>query len=301
MKLPPLNALKAFEATARNGTIAAAASELGVSPAAVSMQVRKFENFFNKTLFLRKNNSILLTDAGRIIYTQMTEALFNIAETTERILDQDVRAGLVISTIQSLSERWLAPIVTSFSDSHPEVGIQVRIDTDPVDFVGERIDLRVTYGDQFYPTGQSTWLFHDHVTPLCAPDFMARHAAGDRLVDIPDEKLIRIEWGRSYASYPTWEEWFRRADTPRALDNRKGIRVGGAGIAIAFAVRGAGAMLGSRRLAQQEIKAGLLVAPSDMSLAFAQPYRVVLPSDLSGEQYGTQASRTFLDYLMTSV
>ncbi len=301
MKLPPLNALKAFEATARNGSIAAAANELGVSPAAVSMQVRKFETFLNKTLFLRKNNSILLTDAGRLIYSQMTEALFNIAETTERILNQDVRPGLVISTIQSLSERWLAPIITSFSEAHPEIGIQIRIDTDPVDFVGDRIDLRLTYGDQFYSRGQSTWLFHDQVTPLCAPDFMARHAAGGRLADVPDEKLIRIEWGRSYASYPTWEDWFRRAGSPRTLDHRKGIRVGGAGIAVAFAVRGAGAMLGSRRLASQEIETGLLVAPSDTALAFSQPYRVVLPSDLSGENYGTQAAQAFLDFLMASV
>ncbi|MCB2129432.1 MAG: LysR family transcriptional regulator [Rhodobacteraceae bacterium] len=294
MKLPPLNAIKVFEAAARNGSFVAAAAELGVSPAAVSMQIRKLEAFLGKDLFIRGNNSIVMTDAGQLIYPRMAQALTEISQTTERILDYDIRSSVVISTLQSVSDRWLVPNVADFANRHPTLGIEIRIDNDPVDFAKDRIDLRVTLGDRFYPGLSSVHLFHDEVTPICAPDFLAQGQAGNMLMDIPDARFVRIEWGGSYASYPTWSDWFKKAGHKRALDPRVGIRVGGAGIAAAVALRGGGIMLGSRRLLAQELRAGSLIAPFDVALAMPQPYHAVLPPGISGIKDLSRALRDLL-------
>jgi LysR family glycine cleavage system transcriptional activator len=296
MKLPPLNALRSFEAAARTGSFAAAAVELGVSAAAVSLQVKKLEAHFQKPLFVRTSSGILLTDAGKLVYAPLAASLTAIAETSERILEYDVRSRLVISTIQSLAERWLPPILARFAAASPGVGIEVRIDDDPVNFLRERIDLRLTYGDQAYPGIRSTALFHDRVTPLCTPAFARRWgAAGFR--DVPDDRLIRVEWGGSYASYPTWADWFRAAGIARTPDARRGIRVGGAGIAVAVALAMDGILLGSPRLARREIDAGILVAPHAVAVPLPQSYRAILPNDLSGATTATRWTRALLEII----
>jgi LysR family glycine cleavage system transcriptional activator len=296
MKLPPLNALRTFEAAARTGSFAAAAAELAVSAAAVSLQVKKLEAYFQKPLFVRKSSGILLTDAGQLVYAPLAASLTAIAETSERILEYDVRSRLVISTIQSLAERWLPPILARFAAAAPGVGIEVRIDNDPVNFLRERIDLRLTYGDQAYPGIRSITLFHDQVTPLCTPAFASR-SGGLALRDVPDERLIRVEWGGSYASYPTWADWFRAAGIERSPDARRGIRVGGAGIAVAMALSMGGVLLGSPRLARREIAAGLLVAPHSVAVSLPQPYRAIMPNDLSGATTATRWTRALLDVI----
>ncbi len=103
MKLPPLNALKAFEIAARTGSYVAAAKELRVSPAAVSQQVRKLEQYFDKKLFLRYNNRIVLTDAGTTFYTSAAPALQDLSSVTRQILEGTARSRLVVSVLPSLA------------------------------------------------------------------------------------------------------------------------------------------------------------------------------------------------------
>ncbi|WP_420587306.1 LysR family transcriptional regulator [Ruegeria sp.] len=128
MKLPPLNAIKAFEATARCGGFTAASTELGVTSAAVSLQVAKAESYMGKKLFLRGNNNLTLTDAGQMLYPQVAQALTQLSEITERFLEQEMRSHLVISTIQSLSERWVIPAAARFRQAHPQIGLSIQMD-----------------------------------------------------------------------------------------------------------------------------------------------------------------------------
>ena len=112
--LPPLNALKAFEAAARCGSFALAAEELAVTPAAVSQLVRKLEQFLGKTLFTRFNNRIALTDAGQAVFSGVTPALHDIAETVQRVSRTASRRKLTLSIIPSVAECWLLPILPRF-------------------------------------------------------------------------------------------------------------------------------------------------------------------------------------------
>lgn len=150
-KLPPLNAMRTFEVAARAGSFTLAASELGVSSAAVSQQIRNLEDWFGKQLFMRNGNRIALTDAGHAIYPQTAHALGEIAAVGRRMLEGGLRTRLVVSVPFSLAELWLAPRLGVLLDGFPRMAIDVRVEDDPVDVVRQNIDLRISYGDYHYP------------------------------------------------------------------------------------------------------------------------------------------------------
>ena len=297
MELPPLNALKAFEAAARTGSFVLAARELGVSSAAVSLQVRNLEAFLNKRLFTRTNNKIALTDAGMAIYPGSAAALNGIAAITGRLLGRDGRARLVVSALPSLAERWLAPRLADFARAEPGVGMAVRVEDDPVDFVRHRIDLRVTYGGHLYPAYRAVHLFRDEVTPLHAPAYPARFEDQGGRLRVPDEHLIHVAWGEAFASEPSWDDWFRAANLPPRPATARGTHVASSSLAIVLAARGMGVALGQKRLAGAEIASGVLIAPSALTLKLAHPYCAVSPHAKSGDPHHAR----LLDWLTGAV
>ena len=255
--MPPLNALKAFEAAARTGGYVTAARELGVSPSAVSQQVRNLELFFDKRLFQRYHNRITLTDAGIAIYDETAEALERLVDMTARVLVGEARTRLVISLLPSLAARWLGPRLSGFLKAEGNLRIDLRVEEDPVDFARHNIDLRICYGAHLYPDLAVTPLIRDEVLPLATPAFLARTVAGDPNLDlIADDDLIHTAWGPSFASHPTWSDWFAEAGAERAPDVGKGHRVGMSSLAIDLALMGQGLALGQRLLARDEIARG---------------------------------------------
>jgi len=288
MKLPPLNAVKAFECAARTGSFVAAATELGVSPAAVSMQVRNLEKYLNKKLFIRSNNQISLSDAGQMMYSETAAALNGISALTQRIVDGDVRAPLVLSVLPSLGERWLAPRLAEFARSVPDVGMEIRLEDDPVDFARHAIKMRVTFGRRLYPSFRSTELFHDEVTPLCAPNFLPLFEDDGVGRRIPEERLIHVDWGEEFVSNPNWNDWFRFRNKTRQTNIRKGINVAAPSLAISLAAQGLGIALSQKLLAGAELASGKLIAPSPRSLSLAQPYCAIVPHAEAGNQHLTR-------------
>jgi LysR family transcriptional regulator, glycine cleavage system transcriptional activator len=266
MRLPPLNPLKAFEATVRLGGFTAASVELGVSPPAVSMQVRKAEEYFGKKLFLRTHNELHLTDAGRQLYPSISEALTEISTISDHLLENDARSSLVLSTIQSLSVQWVAPGLARFRKEFPDIGVELRIETDPVDLTRSHIDVRLTYENHLYPQLVATPLFGDVVYPMCSKEFAKDHLVDGDLNLVSDSHFIHTDWGESYASYPTWAAWFREAKSARNPDPRKGLRVGGTAVAAAVAAGGGGIALVPSHLFQDELHQQQLISASAIGL-----------------------------------
>lgn len=265
MKLPPLNALKAFEASARHGSFSLAAQELGVTAAAVSMQVRNLEHFFGKTLFTRHNNRIDLTDAGAAIYRDAADSLSQIASLTQKLLGESPVNTFVISVLPALAERWLAPKLSAYFENTPWP-IQVRIEDDPVDFSKYGIDLRITYGNHFYPTRQSAVLFQDCMVAVCHPDLLLAHQS---LEQIPDKRLIHIEWGEGFYDHLGWPEWCQAAGVRRHLDATPALRAPNTSFALRLASEGYGVALVQASLARKERQLG--------TLALANPFELPLP------------------------
>lgn len=276
--LPPLNALRAFESAARTGSYVAAASELGVSSAAVSQQVRNLEDFLGKQLFMRFNNRIVLTDAGQSIFAGATEAFQSISSLTQQALTGAARSRLVISVLPSVAHRWLAPRLAAFSLQEKSFRFELRVEDDPVDFARYEIDLRVCYGTSLYPELKAVHLRHDEALPMCSPAYLARNPAAPQplLAGVPDDELIHTDWGPSFGSHPTWRTWFAANNVVRP-GTAEGYRSGMSGIALDLARDGIGVTLGQRMLADDDLKAGRLVALSDIAIPLGHPYSLVHP------------------------
>ena len=282
LTLPPLNALRAFEAAARTGSYVAAAQELRVSPAAVSQQVRNLEDYLGKKLFTRLNNRVVLTDAGQAVYAGISDSLQSISALTEQVKSGTTRSRLVISSLTSVAERWLEPRLVAFALQHSSIRFDLRIEDDPVDFARHEIDLRISYGTNLYPEMVTTHLLQDEVIPICSSAYLTRNPAAKELGigAVPDEDLIHTNWGPSFMSHPAWQEWFAKTGLARPIAT-KGYQVGMSNLALNLARDGVGVALGQRMLATDDLKAGRLVPLSHISMALGHPYCFVHPRNKS--------------------
>ncbi len=271
--LPPLNALRAFEVAARTGSFVQAGVELGVTAAAVSLQVKLLEEHLGKKLFQRQGNRIVLTDAGRTVYPRLERALSDIADMTAEVRSAQARAPLVISVLPSMAELWLMPRLCGF---HTGRGIEVRVEDDPVVFARDGVDLRVTYGAALYADHRVEMLFSDRFVPVCAPGF----PLPDGLARMPDAGFIHTDWGPAYATQPSWAAWLAHARIRRTPDPAAGLRVGLTSLAIAAAREGLGVALAPRRIAGSEIATGRLVVPVRTALPMSDEYVLVFPHAL---------------------
>lgn len=282
LSLPPLRALRAFEAAARTGSYVAAAEELGVSPAAVSQQVRNLEEFLGKQLFMRFNNRVLLTDAGQVVFAGSADALQSISVLTEQVISGGTKSRIVISVITSVAERWLEPRLAAFALREKALRFELRVESDPVDFARHNIDLRVCYGTNLYPEMNMIRLLQDEVLPLCSPAYLERNQSARTLgMDgVPDDDLIHTSWGPSFVSHPTWHAWFAKSGIDRPNDT-KGYQVGMSGLSLDLARDGVGVALGQKMMAGGDLAAGRLVPLSTIAIALGHPYCLVHPRSKS--------------------
>ncbi|MDE2386044.1 MAG: LysR family transcriptional regulator [Alphaproteobacteria bacterium] len=278
LSLPPLNALRAFECAARRASYVTAAAELGVSPAAVSQQVRKLEDFLGKTLFTRHNNRVALTDAGAAIYENIHRAFEDIAQATTLASAARPRSRLVIAALPSVSERWLAPRLVRFAGLNAGFRFDLRSEAAGDASGGSDVDLWLDYGASGLAGFEVQLLVRDEVVPLCAPSYLAGLAAppGEELAAVPDEDFIHTEWGRDFGSRPSWRDWCARYAKGRVL-SASGNQASHSGLALELAARGLGVVLGQKMLAADEISAGRLVALSPHALALGHGYYLKYP------------------------
>lgn len=278
LSLPPLNALRAFEAAARSGSYVAAAEELGVSPAAVSQQVKNLEEFLGKELFRRYNNRIVLTDAGQTIYSGATDALQSISAITEQVVSGRARSRLVISALPSVAERWMEPRLAVYARENPNFRFELRSEDDMVDFARNEIDLRLSYGINLYPEMATIPITRDEVLPVCSPAYLERNLAAKSsgMTFVPDDDLIHTNWGPSFVSHPTWQAWFSEIGVARP-DETRGFRIGKSSLALDMARDGFGVALGQRMMAADDLRAGRLIILEDRPISLGHHYCLVYP------------------------
>jgi len=273
LPLPPLNALRAFEAAARHCSYVAAAEELGISSAAISQQVRKLEDFLGKQMFVRLNNRVVLTDAGQAIFDGAHAALRLISETTEQHTTRRSSRPLVLSCIGSIAERWLVPRIVDYARAAPDFRFDLRIEPDPVAFLEHDIDLRLGYDPSHYPGMEIVALERDTVLPMCSPAYLARHAEllEQGMAAASPEDLLHTNWGPLFGSLPAWPSWFAAAGlAPPALP--RGFHIGNSGATLDMAKHGLGIALGQAMMAQADLAEGKLVALSPVSVPLGYPY-----------------------------
>ena len=273
----PLNALRSFECAARCGGFVLAGNELGVSSAAVSLQVKNLESYYGKELFLRLGNKISLTDAGEAIYPDVAAALQQLSRTAEKLKKSRKLSYFVISVLPVLSELWLLPKLQQLIEALG-VSLDIRVENDPIEFEQGAVDLRLTYDARYYKEYYRTEIFTDVATPTCSPAFWDRYGSDDGTFGaVPAKYFLQNRWGPAYASEPTWDDWFTSTKSPKGLGDAPTISFNDTSLVIAAARRGLGIALAPKVLLRDDINDGRLILPSDVSLPMKYSYVAICP------------------------
>ena len=192
-RLPPLNALRAFETAARHLSFRRAAEELFVTPAAISHQIKGLEDYLGVMLFHRLNKSLLLTEAGQAALPALRDGFERLAEAVEILRADSPSRLLTVSVAPSFASKWLVPRLERFRQSVP--GIDIRIDATSrcVDFIRDRVDVGIRYGAGDYPGLHSDCLRDDEVMPVCSPALLAGEYPLQQPDDLRHHTLLHID------------------------------------------------------------------------------------------------------------
>lgn len=266
-RLPPLNALRAFEATARHANVARAAAELGVTPGAVSQQIRQLELLLGRDLFVRHARGVAPTQAAAAIAPMLSEGFKLLREASAALVDEDAERRVRIGAPPDFAVRWLAPRLEAFAALRPDLA--VTIDSGPRAGALERfrLDLDISYGPPTASDGARARLMSESVVAAARADVWERAAAsaggpgaggGDARALLAHAPLLHADLKGEDPSYPDWAHWLRARGVERigALD---GDRLGSVAHVIEAAELGRGAGLMRRALAQSAFDAGRLV------------------------------------------
>ncbi|ABC34327.1 LysR substrate-binding domain-containing protein [Burkholderia thailandensis] len=268
-RLPPLNALRAFEVSARHLNFRAAAGEIGVTQGAVAQQVRHLEDTLGVRLFERLPRGLALTADGLAYFADVRRALNLIGDATDRLAKR--RSSVTISTTPSFASRWLIPRLASFGDEHPDVDIRVIADSQFATFQGDGVDLAIRYGKPPFGKGLvARLLFPVDIHAVCSPALLA--PSGARARDLAGQVLL-------HDAHDLWPEFLAALPERAAVDPAKGPRFNQSSLAIDAAIAGHGVALASDQLVARDIEAGRLRRLFDFALPLSIGYYIVYPNE----------------------
>jgi len=289
--LPPLNALRGFEAAARHLSFTRAAEELHVTQAAISHQVKALEDHLGMPLFRRLNRALLLTDEGQALFPAVRDALDGLAEATSRLQARDSGGPLTVSTLPSVAAKWLVPRMSHFIDRHPDIDLRIQANERLVDFARDDVDVGIRFGGGEWPGVQAVWLADEDVAPVCSPELTRGPDALREPADLVRATLLHETMG-PMTDFPQWSTWLAAAGVDGA-DADRGPAFSHTHIMLQAAVDGRGVALAQMLLAADDIATGRLVAPFDLRLPTGYSYYVVC-SAASAERPKVRAFRDWI-------
>lgn len=271
-RLPPLGALRAFEAAARLASFKRAADELSVTPTAISHQVRLLEEQLGVRLFERQTRRVALTAEAALLYPVLRDGFDAFAEAVAAIAARRQRRALTLSATLSFTAKWLVPKVASFRAAQPQLDLRLHASDDPVDLAAGVADAAIRYGRGPYPGLVAERLIENRFAPVCNPRLGLR-----RPRDLREHALLHSEWRHPTADTPTWRNWCALAGV-EGLDVEAGLRFTDESHAIQAAIAGHGVALLSLALVADDLAAGTLVQPFEPELALqGYPHWLVYP------------------------
>ena len=287
-KLPPLNALRAFEASARLMSVQQAARELNVTPSAVSQQVHNLERWVGFPLLERGSRKLQPTTQGRAYQGALASAFEQIAEATASLSAGRASQSICITCTPGFTVQWLVPRLQEFQDKHPEIDVRIDASTRLVDLRGEDVDLGVRHGLGRYPGLVSEKLLDDDLVPAASPRLLTGRNRLRAPNDLTRHTLLHIE------TRDDWRMWLQAHGVD--IDWRRGPLLVDTAIGIQAAVAGRGIILARRSLIGDELASGRLVAPLPQGLSTGTGYFLVYPP----ERMSSAPIRAFRNWLLKS-
>lgn len=267
-KIPPLNALRAFEAVSRSLSFTKAAEELFVTQGAVSRQIANLEAWLGLKLFARGRHSIEFTAQGQTYFVAMRDIFDGIDRSTRQLMPRQEDRLLRIKLPPTFAIRWLMPRLARFHARYPDTEVQITTSHQRVNYRTEDIDISIH--SEPVPPEQSGFklLFEETLIPVCSPGLLK----GKKPLNKPDD--LRFHDRLCSMNRPhDWSTWLREAKVD-FIDGREGLKFENAALAYQAAANGLGVMMGLMAFVQEDLASGLLAAPFDFSVATKGGYYI---------------------------
>lgn len=272
-RLPPLTALRAFDAAARHMSFAKAAEELNVTPAALSFQIKSLEEHLGQPVFRRLNRAIELTEAGRTLAPGAADGFATLSaawRSTRRLNDT---SALTVTAGPGITALWLAPRLYSFAAAYPDIDLRFSANLKVVDLNRDEVDIAIRYGHGEDEGLYRSALMTEFVTPMMTPALAQNVKAPADILGMP---LMHDELTSRISPFATWDTWFRAHGlTP---PDHIASRFNQADHAIGAAIAGAGVLMGRVFLTEGALNDGRLVAPFDLAIDTGGAYRALCKS-----------------------
>lgn len=278
-RLPPLTALRAFEAAARHMSFVKAAEELSVTPAALSFQIKSLEEHLGAPLFHRLNRAVALTEAGTALIPGTSDgfqSLSNAWRAAQRLQDEQ---SLTVTAGPAFTAKWLAPRLYEFAQAHPEVELRFSASLKMMDFGRDAIDVAIRFGYDNDAGLYSLPLAEEWVAPVMTPHLAALYPDAESLTSAP---LIFDDSINFLQPRCDWKAWFAAVGID--FDPRHGPRFSQADHAVDAALAGVGVVLGRRALVVKDIADGRLVMPVNTALSTRARFRFLCPQGTENRQ-----------------
>ncbi|NHB97812.1 transcriptional regulator GcvA [Photorhabdus stackebrandtii] len=254
-RLPPLNALRVFDAAARHLSFTKAAEELFVTQAAVSHQMKSLEDFLGLKLFRRRNRSLLLTEEGQSYYLDIKEIFTSINEATCKLQARSAKGALTVSLSPSFAIQWLVPRLSGFNLAYPGIDVRIQAVDREEDKLADDVDVAIFYGRGNWPGLRTDRLYAEYLLPVCAPSLLT----GENPLKIPADLARHTLLHDS--SRRDWQAYIRQLDMQQQINVQQGPIFSHSAMVIQAAVHGQGIALANNVMARTEIDAGRLVCP----------------------------------------
>ena len=295
-RMYPLNALRMFEASARNLSFVKASDELSVTPAAVSQQVKGLEEFLGQPLFRRQPKGLLLTETGQLLMSELAEVFLRLDKAMERVIDSDAKGPLTLTVAPTFAVMWLIPRLGNFYELHPGTDVRISTGLGLVDFQRDDYDAAIRLGKGGWFGLECIKIMEESVTPMCSPRLLEGPNAIKHPNDLRDHILLHNHSMDYDPEAPTWRSWLDAAGATD-VDDSRGTHFSLPDHGLQAAIDGTGIVLGWRTLAAKDVAAGRVVEPFDLSLALGSDFYLVFP-----ESYSRRPNiAVFRDWLMQAL
>lgn len=267
-RLPPLNALKAFESAARHLSFTKAAEELFVTQAAISHQIKALEDHLGLKLFLRKNRSLLLTEEGQGFFQDIRDIFVQLHEATEKLLARGAKGSLTVSMQPSFAIQWLVPRLNLFSELHPDIDVRIKAVDQDEGSLTDDVDVAVYYGRGYWRNLRSDKLQPEYLLPVCSPLLLN---SGKPLQEVTDLRFHNLLHDGSRKS---WKSWFSSQGF-KHFNVNQGPIFSHSSMVLQAAIHGQGVALAHNVLARPDISSGRLIVPFHHVLISKDAYYLV--------------------------
>jgi len=269
-RLPPLAALRIFEAAARHENFSRAGAELAITHGAISHQIKALERELGVALFHRRSRGVTLTEPGRELAATMHDALDRIARGVAELRARPHRA-LTVSVLPAFATHWLIPRLADFNSEHPDIDVNLRAGQALANLAAENVDLAVRYGGGKWPGLVAVQLAQEDVFPVCSSRFNDGHLP-KTLTQLAKSRLL-------HTPLQPWDQWFEALGVT-APPPQRGMTFTETDILLRAAIAGLGIALSRRLLAQSELDAGRLVRPVPHAVRADRSYYIVYPDHI---------------------